>query len=283
MKKLIFCFLIFTYYLFASNINNNYTIVLLSSNNIQNAKAFINKNIKEQKAPIFIFKNGKYHIVTYGVYNSNKEISKAIKNLPDNLKKENPYVMIVLYDLYKTDSNRENLLYFKDVEVTNKYDIHDNIKNNESFIDSYSLSIGKNSSHKNTYRVAIQSNFDKELYKNEYGYISGFYDLSYSRWEYKYEDISGISFSPVFVYYFDTNYKDIKPFIDFGIGVSYISKTSVYEKELSTHFQFEDRIGFGYETKSYRVGLSYFHYSNADIDEPNNGMDMIMFTFTYRF
>jgi lipid A 3-O-deacylase len=158
-----------------------------------------------------------------------------------------------------------------------------NEEKSDSFIDSISLSMGQNTSHNNIYRVAVQSDFNKKLYKNDYGYLDGYFDLSYSRWNYKNENIRGVSFSPVFVYYFDTNYKNIKPFIDFGIGATYISKTSVAEKELSTHFQFEDRIGVGFETKSYRIGLSYFHYSNADLDQPNEGMDMIMLTFTYRF
>lgn len=55
---------------------------------------------------------------------------------------------------------------------------------------------------------------------------------------------------------------------------------------MSTHFLFEDRIGFGIEigTESkHDLNFKYLHYSNADIKKPNQGTDIFMFSYIYSF
>lgn len=63
--------------------------------------------------------------------------------------------------------------------------------------------------------------------------------------------------------------------LSFGIGASYLSETSVGQRQKSTHFQFSDELGFGISDPKgrYRVVFQYRHISNADIATPNNGVD----------
>ena len=151
------------------------------------------------------------------------------------------------------------------------------------FIDSVSLGFGQNKLDHSVFKLGVQKEFTSNIYETESGYLSGFYDLSLIQWNYDESKIYGLSISPVFEYYFKTKIQGIVPFINFGIGASFISKRSVDNKKFSTHFQFEDRIGMGVLTKKYKLSVNYFHYSNADIKKPNDGMDIILLNYVYKF
>ena len=74
-------------------------------------------------------------------------------------------------------------------------------------------------------------------------------------------------------------------FGEFGIGLSLIDDTRFAGKNISTHYQFEDRLGIGYEfgrNYRYRVALRYFHYSNGGIKKPNPGLDFLSLSFLYK-
>lgn len=70
---------------------------------------------------------------------------------------------------------------------------------------------------------------------------------------------------------------------EFGIGLSILDDTQFAGKNVSTHFQFEDRLGlvtyFG-KQKEHAITLRYFHYSNGGIKKPNPGLDFIALTYT---
>ncbi|WP_414829804.1 acyloxyacyl hydrolase [Alteromonas sp. H39] len=73
---------------------------------------------------------------------------------------------------------------------------------------------------------------------------------------------------------------------EFGIGVSLLDDTRFAGKDVSTHYQFEDRIGvstvFGNQ-QQYRLALRYLHYSNAGFKKPNPGLDFISLSFSQRW
>ena len=73
--------------------------------------------------------------------------------------------------------------------------------------------------------------------------------------------------------------------LELGIGLSVLDDTRFAGKDVSTHYQFEDRIGlstsFG-ERQEYRVALLYLHYSNAGLKKPNPGLDFISLSFSQR-
>jgi lipid A 3-O-deacylase len=133
------------------------------------------------------------------------------------------------------------------------------------------------------YRLGLKKDFDGQWLKTGLGYFSGFYELSFNRWEHKSKDINGAAFSPVFAYYFGDRANFIKPYIEGGIGVTYIDGYHIADRNLSTNFQFKDRIGAGMRIGFFDLNFSYMHYSNASIKEPNHGIDILIFTTSVQF
>jgi hypothetical protein len=65
--------------------------------------------------------------------------------------------------------------------------------------------------------------------------------------------------------------------LDFGIGISYLSESNIGMRIKGTNFQFSDHIGIGVEDLAgkWRAGIGYRHISNANISNPNNGVDFV--------
>lgn len=71
--------------------------------------------------------------------------------------------------------------------------------------------------------------------------------------------------------------------VEAGIGFSLINDTYFAGKNVSTHYQFEDRIGFVADFGEITAALRYLHYSNAGFKRPNPGLDFISLSFAKRF
>lgn len=64
------------------------------------------------------------------------------------------------------------------------------------------------------------------------------------------------------------------PYAEIGLGAAWFSRDKLGGKEFSTHFQFTEQIGLGVEFPGgWFAGWRYSHYSNANIDKPNDGLD----------
>lgn len=70
-----------------------------------------------------------------------------------------------------------------------------------------------------------------------------------------------------------------------GIGVSYLSKTSIGSRVKSTTFQFSDELGIGISdaSETVRLAFQYRHISNLGIKTPNNPVDFRGLTLTLQF
>lgn len=122
-------------------------------------------------------------------------------------------------------------------------------------------------------------------------YFSGLslnFETSVNFWEYGKENTHDSNFvlavSPVLKKTF-CNCLIGRLYGEFGIGVSFIDDTRFAGKNVSTHYQFEDRIGIGYEFGKdlrYKIALRYFHYSNGGLKKPNPGLDFISLSFMYK-
>ncbi len=67
----------------------------------------------------------------------------------------------------------------------------------------------------------------------------------------------------------------MRPYAEAGLGGSLFSNDQLGRKMFSTHFQFSEHLGLGLEfAESWFAGWQYSHYSNADIDTPNDGIDL---------
>ncbi|MDP2635387.1 MULTISPECIES: acyloxyacyl hydrolase [unclassified Pseudoalteromonas] len=67
------------------------------------------------------------------------------------------------------------------------------------------------------------------------------------------------------------------------MGFSLINDTSFAGKNVSTHYQFEGRLGIVAKASDFSNGLRYLHYSNAGFKRPNPGLDFISLSFAKRF
>lgn len=133
------------------------------------------------------------------------------------------------------------------------------------------------------YRLGLKKDFRSKWLETGVGYLSGYFELSYNRWEHESRDINGVALSPVFAYYFGNESSLIRPYIEGGIGVTYIDEYHIADRDLSTNFQFEDRIGVGARIGFFDICARYMHYSNASIEEPNHGIDIWILTTSIQF
>ncbi len=135
------------------------------------------------------------------------------------------------------------------------------------------------------YRVGLKKDFSSRWFKTNKGFVSGYFDLSYNHWGHENKDINAVAFSPVLAYYFGDEAKatSVRPYIEGGIGLTYIDEYHISNRNLSSNFQFEDRIGVGIRTFYFDFSFKYMHYSNAGIKDPNDGIDMWMLTTAIRF
>ena len=150
-------------------------------------------------------------------------------------------------------------------------------------INEINIGIGQSKDHIGIYRLGLKKNFETTFFYSDHGWLSGYYEASLNYWKKNEDHIYGIALSPVFVYYFANKTDVILPYIEAGIGVAAISDTMIYGRNMSTTFQFEDRIGVGIKTTLFDLNARYMHYSNAGLKKPNNGIDIFMFTLAYRF
>jgi lipid A 3-O-deacylase len=80
------------------------------------------------------------------------------------------------------------------------------------------------------------------------------------------------------------NIKNPSSYLEVGIAASWLSDTQIAGRTLSTHFQFEDKIGMGLrfgEQQQYDIGIRAIHYSNGSIKRPNNGVNMLLLSVGY--
>lgn len=144
------------------------------------------------------------------------------------------------------------------------------------------LGYGEGNGGIDVYRFGVTRDFPVQWFETETGFLSGYVELSCSRWTKGGDDVNAAALSPVFVYYVDTG-GAVLPYVEAGIGVAYIDETRINGRNLSSRFQFEDRIGLGIKIKAVDLNLRYMHYSNAGIEAPNDGIDILMGTLGWSF
>jgi len=145
--------------------------------------------------------------------------------------------------------------------------------------------VGRSVTDVNVYRAAIRRYYGARWCNSDAGHVTGFWEGSMSLWAAD-RTILAAALSPVFVYEFTPERWDVMPYIALGIGVSRISGTRIMGRDLSSHFQFEDRVGFGLRfgpTMGNNLALRYMHYSNGGLAQPNHGIDIVMLSIGSSF
>ncbi|MBS3797889.1 acyloxyacyl hydrolase [Pseudoalteromonas sp. BDTF-M6] len=116
--------------------------------------------------------------------------------------------------------------------------------------------------------------------------VEMFFESSVNFWRYgdnnDYDHNFVVALTPVFQYPI-TQYRGHPLLFEFGIGFSLLDDTQFAGKDVSTHYQFEDRIGVVYKLGNAEFGLRYLHYSNAGFESPNPGLDFISLSYSRSF
>jgi lipid A 3-O-deacylase len=150
------------------------------------------------------------------------------------------------------------------------------------FISALSLGYGWAHNDTDIYRAAVRHDPGYSWLSNPTGWMSLYYEASMNLWKSGGDEIYAAAFSPVFIYYFGKPENKVRPYVEAGIGAAGISKTEMGNRQFSTGYQFEDRVGAGVQIKNLDLCCRYMHYSNASIKEPNDGIDIVMVALGYR-
>jgi lipid A 3-O-deacylase len=149
--------------------------------------------------------------------------------------------------------------------------------------DGISLGMGTARGSIEIFHVGFQKQFCQSWFESRAGCLSGYHEMSLNSLEHREESIRQIAYSPVFTYSFAGLTEIVSPYIEGGIGISFLSDKMISGRDLSTYFQFEDRIGVGFKIgRQHRhdLNIKYVHYSNASIKQPNDGIDSFMISYS---
>lgn len=140
--------------------------------------------------------------------------------------------------------------------------------------ESFSIDVGKSTDDISIYRVGIQHDISKWL-KSKSIPLSGYVESSVNYWKSSGDEIYAVAVSPVFML-FTCKQCEYAFYLEVGVGLSFISQEVIDTRNMSSHFQFEDRIGFGLKVNNIDYHLRYMHYSNAGLAQPNDGIDILI-------
>ncbi|HKY70185.1 MAG TPA: acyloxyacyl hydrolase [Gammaproteobacteria bacterium] len=93
------------------------------------------------------------------------------------------------------------------------------------------------------------------------------------------DDLYLLTSGPVFRLQRRASVMGVVPYGEIGVSPSWLTQREISQRKLSIHFQFEDKIGFGFRFgKNQKIDLGYrfIHYSNASIKRPNSGVNIQM-------
>jgi len=148
-------------------------------------------------------------------------------------------------------------------------------------INAVTMGVGESRDDIYIYRLGLKRDFN--LLSTHLRFLSGYYEASINYWMKGKEHITGAAFSPVFLFTIPSKHTYLRPYLEAGIGISIISDTVIGDRNLSSAFNFEDRIGFGLRWDKYDINFRYMHYSNAGLYQPNEGIDIFILTLSCYF
>lgn len=137
-------------------------------------------------------------------------------------------------------------------------------------------------------RVSLQWDWSARWFEGAKWHVGGFWNVGVGYWKRdaaprEYDDLYEIGFTPVF----RLQQNDLKGLYgEVGVGAHFLSHTSLGNKNFSTSFQFGSHVGIGYRfgaKNAFDLSYGYQHLSNADIKQPNDGIDFHEIRLQYHF
>lgn len=141
------------------------------------------------------------------------------------------------------------------------------------------------------YRLAINYDFGRIWRHHDTWGLDAYWETSFAYWEAgkvpegavgndANDKLTAITTGPMFRWSRKDFIRSIEiaPYIELGVSGSYLSHHDIGGRRLSTHFQFEDKLGIGFRfgpLKEFDFAIRGVHYSNASIERPNSGVNIL--------
>ncbi|WP_137165356.1 acyloxyacyl hydrolase [Salinimonas lutimaris] len=129
-----------------------------------------------------------------------------------------------------------------------------------------------------------------DLTTSWFGDIELYWEVSANFWEYGDQNTHtsnyAVAISPVIVKHLTTIADKYPVYLEAGIGASLVDDRTFAGKDIGSHYQFEDRIGFIFSLDNkerHQVSVRYMHYSNAGLSNDNPGLDFITLSYIRNF
>ncbi len=154
-------------------------------------------------------------------------------------------------------------------------------------VDGMSAEFGNNGNYEMA-RMGALWHWQKRWLDSGSRHIGGYWDLSAGQWRAdvaagQNDSLIDVGLTPTLRW----QANDLRGFyLEAGIGLHFLSRTSLGGRRFSTALQFGDHIGFGYRfgaKGAYDLSYRFQHHSNADIKKPNAGMDFNQIRLQYWF
>lgn len=141
-------------------------------------------------------------------------------------------------------------------------------------------------------RVGVRSaSIEQQLFPNNLLDLIGspkiYLEGAFNQWrnsDHSDDQLNAITFNPIFQWHLAGEQRPL--YLEAGIGFALLDDSTISNRDLSIHFQFEDRIGLSWQygtSSKARVSLVYTHYSQADLARPNDGLDFFSLNWHYPF
>lgn len=124
------------------------------------------------------------------------------------------------------------------------------------------------------------------LVSNDYLQLNAHWEVDLAYWDSRLKqpkNKDGYTFSVAPILSYTLPQARFSPYIETGIGLAYISNSTMENIDKSTNFQFTEILGVGMQLSDWRMGYRYRHISNAGISLPNNATDIHSLHVSYQF
>ena len=161
-----------------------------------------------------------------------------------------------------------------------------------NWVDAISFTLGndENSNQTDVYRIGLQNKWERSWFEGGAWYVSGYWDAELAYLESdigRHDELWDISLTPILRLQRDADLSSgVTPYAEAGIGAHLFSDTRLGNRIFSTAFQFGSLIGVGLGfgvRGQYELSYRFQHTSNADIEEPNDGLDLHLLRLGYNF
>ena len=154
-----------------------------------------------------------------------------------------------------------------------------------SFGDGILIAMGESTSkeHPKSKRLSYIYETKIKLFEDQSSSLTIDIEASYFNWQNNYgPDIDVGAITPYLRYKID--WGTISYFASLGIGVAYTEETRWHNRKLGDNWLFEDKLEAGIELyNTHRISAVLRHYSNADLNNNNDGTNVLSFNYSYHW